>query len=73
MNRLFLKIIKNNSYIRKNSVSKKTVLNSQICKQDNLFNIKKNKIKKELYKNTKNINIPKNNSQVEKQDNLYIL
>ena len=77
MNRLFVNLIKNNLSIRNFSVSKKIIKNnrlgSQLGKQDNLFSLRKNKIKVESYENTKNINIHKNNSQVEKQDNLYIL
>ena len=76
MNRLFINLIKNNLSKRNFSVSKKIIKNnrlgSQVTKQDNLFSLKKNKIKKE-YENRKDINIYKNNSQVEKQDNLYIL
>ena len=83
MNRLFVNLIKNNLSVRKFSLSTKMLtskniiknnrLGSQFGKQDNLFFLKKKKIKKELYETRKNINIYKNNSQVEKQDNLYIL
>jgi hypothetical protein len=83
MNRLFVNLIKNNLSVRKFSLSTKMLtskniiknnrLGSQFGKQDNLFFLKKKKIKTELYETRKNINIYKNNSQVEKQDNLYIL
>ena len=83
MNRLFLNLIKNNLSVRNFSLSTKMLtskniiknnrLGSQFGKQDNLFFLKKKEIKKELYETRKNINIYKNNSQVEKQDNLYIL
>lgn len=77
MNRLFLNFVRNNLSIRNFSLSKKinknNRLSSQFGKQDNLFSLRKNKIKVESYENTKNINIHKNNSQIEKQDNLYIL
>ena len=50
MKRLFLNLIKNNLYIRNFSVSKKIVLNSQICKQDNLFILRKKKKKLKIGK-----------------------
>ena len=83
MNRLFLNLIKNNLSVRNFSFSKifstsKNIIKnnrfgSQFGKQDNLF-LFKNKTKiNESVENRKTINIYKNNSQIEKQDNLYIL